>query len=96
MSLPTSVIKYTQVTKYVKKIGRTTKILFGAQLRPEYYHEKLDYNNFSITEKKIPQGYKRVRLSAEHIKKFHFDKSKMLLKKDNPMYKKMIKKIQRF
>jgi len=86
MSLPLENIEYFHIVKYTKRVNNTYKDLLGVKLRPGYYHEYVSYNNFSLKEKKIPIGFRKVKLSAEYIKEFVFDKTKTLLSHDNLIY----------
>jgi hypothetical protein len=89
MSLPIQDIEYSQVARYEKKRGNTTKLTWGVESRPGYYHPHVDYNEFELVEKKIPDGFNRVPMSIENIKNYYFNKDKKLLTEDNAMYKKI-------
>ena len=67
------------------------KSLFGLELNKGYIHRWVSFNNFEDQETKIPEKYKKVKVSKDFIKKYYCDPSIQKLNKNNEFYIKIKK-----
>lgn len=61
----------------------------GLRATKGYIYKYIDFNNFENKETKIPNGYKKVNIKKNIIKKYYCDSSRKLLNKNNEEYKKI-------
>ena len=81
----------SKFTRYEYKIKYFTRSLFGLELNKGYIHKWISFNNFEDQETKIPEKYKKVKVSKDFIKTHYCDQSIKKLNKNNDLYKKIKK-----
>ncbi len=79
--------KCLNFARYEKKVGSNISVLFGLKSRDGYYYKYIGFNKFENKETKLPEGYKRISMKKDIVKKYFCDESKKLLNIDNIFYK---------
>lgn len=69
-------------SRYKKKSGQITYVIYGLELEKGYIHEPISTNQFKINATKIPEGYKKYNSKYSHW----CDPNKTLIKPNNPEF----------
>lgn len=83
----TKVVRYEKHTK--RKFGTEIAMLSGLQLHKGFLHANRGMNQFEQKETHVPKGYRRKRMSAEHIREVYCNPNKTRLRLNSPRYKRV-------
>lgn len=72
--------------RYERKKGDEEEFLHGLEDREGNFYEAIEFNEFKEKPSKIPNGFRKVRISSEWVLKYFYDPGKTPLQKDNEAF----------